>query len=126
MSPWHEVHMQRIGSYSICQHSTHLFWNLQYSLSSTFSTLWAKTLSHRDGYCKGHGLSQQEVWVPFWTPKPLKSTPQDTQIFCVEFLKNLNFKLIIEFFYLLIMPMTLINDIMPYFDKFIHVLIVEI
>ena len=29
----------------------------------------------------GHGLSQQFVWVPFWTPKPLKSTPQDTQIF---------------------------------------------
>ena len=28
-----------------------------------------------------HGLSQQGVWVSFWTPKPLKSTPQDTQIF---------------------------------------------
>ena len=28
-----------------------------------------------------HGLSQQGVWVPFWTPKPLKRTPQDTQIF---------------------------------------------
>ena len=27
-----------------------------------------------------HGLSQQGVWVSFWTPKPLKSTPQDTQI----------------------------------------------
>ena len=28
-----------------------------------------------------HGLSQQGVWVPFWTPKPLKSTPQNTHIF---------------------------------------------
>ena len=26
-----------------------------------------------------HGLSQQGVWVSFWTPKPLKSIPQDTQ-----------------------------------------------
>ena len=34
-----------------------------------------------------HGLSQQGVWVPFWTPKPLKITPQDIQFFCVEFLK---------------------------------------
>ena len=59
--------------------------------------------------------------MPFYTPKPLKSTPQDTQNFFVEFLKNLNFKLIIDFFHLLIMPMTLINDIMPYFDEFIHV-----
>ena len=29
----------------------------------------------------GHSLSQQGVWVLFWTPKPLKRTPQDTQIF---------------------------------------------
>ena len=27
-----------------------------------------------------HGLSQKGIWVSFWTPKPLKSTPQDTQI----------------------------------------------
>ena len=38
--------------------------------------------------CLRHGLSQQGVWVSFWTPKPLKSTPQDTQKrFCEEFLK---------------------------------------
>ena len=40
-----------------------------------------------------HGLnqaSQQGVWVPFWTPKPLKRTCQDTQSFSVEFSKNLN------------------------------------
>ena len=35
--------------------------------------------------------------------------------------KNLNLKLIIEFFHLLIIPMTLFNNIMPYFDEFIHV-----
>ena len=28
-----------------------------------------------------HGLSQQGVWVPFWTPKPLKRTSHDTQMF---------------------------------------------
>ena len=34
-----------------------------------------------------HDLSQQGVWVPFWTPKPLKNKTQDTQKFCEEFLK---------------------------------------
>ena len=68
-----------------------------------------------------HGLSQQGVWVPFWTPKPLKRTPKDTQLSLCGISKNLNLKLIIEFFHLLIIPMTLFNDIMPYFDKFIHV-----
>ena len=60
----------------------------------------------------GHGLGQHGVWMPFWTPKPLKRTPQDTQFFL---------KLIIEFFHPLIIPMTSFNDIMPYFDEFIHV-----
>ena len=34
-----------------------------------------------------HGLSQQGVWVSFWTPKPLKTTSQDIQIFWEEFLE---------------------------------------
>ena len=34
-----------------------------------------------EGKTVGHGRSQQGVWVPFWTPKPLKTTPQDTQFF---------------------------------------------
>ena len=68
-----------------------------------------------------HGLSQQGVWVSFWTPKPLKRTPQDTQIFLCGISKNPNIKLLIEFFNFLIIPMTLFNDIMPYFDEFIHV-----
>ena len=38
-------------------------------------------------YMCAHGLSQQGLWVPFWTPKPLKRTPQDTHFFSVEFLK---------------------------------------
>ena len=59
--------------------------------------------------------------VSFWTPKPLKRTPHDTQIFLCGIFKNLNLKLIIEFFHFLIIPMTLFNDIMPYFDEFIHV-----
>ena len=69
----------------------------------------------------GHGLSQQGVWVPFWTPKPLKRTPQDTQILLCGISKNPNLKLIIELFHLLIIPMTLFNDILPYFDEFLHV-----
>ena len=69
----------------------------------------------------GHGLSQQGVWVPFCTPKSLKRIPQDTQMFLCGISKNLNLKLIIEFFHLLIIPMTLFNDIKPYFDGFIHV-----
>ena len=68
-----------------------------------------------------HGLSQQGVWVPFGTPKPLKRTPQDTQIILCGISKNLNLKLMIEIFHLLIIPMTLIIDIMPYFDEFLHV-----
>ena len=67
-----------------------------------------------------HGLSQQGVWVPFCTPKPLKRTPLDTQIFLCGISKNLNLKLIIECFHLLIIPI-LFNDIMPYFDEFVHV-----
>ena len=35
-----------------------------------------------------HGLSQQGVLVPFWTPKPLKVTPQDLKFISVEFLKS--------------------------------------
>ena len=45
----------------------------------------------------------------------------DTQIFLCGISENHNFKLIIEFFHLLIIPMTLCNGIMPYFDEFIHV-----
>ena len=65
--------------------------------------------------CHNHGLS------PFWTPKPLKSTPQDTQNLLCGITKNLNLKLIIEFFHLLKISMTLFNSIMPYFGEFIHV-----
>ena len=68
-----------------------------------------------------HGLSQQGIWVPFWTPKPIKRTPQDTQFSGGGISKNLNLKLIIEFFHLQTIPMTLFNDIMPYFDEFTHV-----
>ena len=68
-----------------------------------------------------HGLSQQGVWVPFWTPKPLIRTTQDTQIFLCGISKNPNLKPIIEFFHRLIIPMTLFNDIMPYSDELIYV-----
>ena len=65
--------------------------------------------------------SRLGVWVPFWTCKPLKRTPKDTQIFKCGISKNLNLKLRIEFFHLLIISMTLFNDNMPYFDELIHV-----
>ena len=56
-----------------------------------------------------------------WTPKPFERTPQDTPKNLCGISKNLNLKLIIEFFHLYIIPMTLFNDFMPYFDEFIHV-----
>ena len=68
-----------------------------------------------------HGFSQQGVWVPFWTPTPLKGTPQDTQRCLCGISENFNLKIIIDFFHLLIIPMTSFNDIMPYFDEYIHV-----
>ena len=43
---------------------------------------WTCSGLHIDLLCTlKQGLNQQGVWVPFWTPKPLKRTPQDTQIF---------------------------------------------
>ena len=68
-----------------------------------------------------HGLSQQGVWVSFWTPKPLKSTTKDTQISWRGISWNINLKLIIDCFHLHMIPMNLYKDNMPYFDKFIHV-----
>ena len=59
--------------------------------------------------------------MPFWTPKPFKKNPSEHPIFLCGISKNLNLKLIIDFFPLLIIPMTLFNDIMPYVDEFIHV-----
>ena len=66
--------------------------------------------------CLTHGLSQQGVWVPFWTPKPLKRTPQDPQNVLCGISKNLNLKLIVEFFHLLFIPMTLFK-----FYEYMHV-----
>ena len=66
-------------------------------------------------------LSQQGVWVPFWTPKPLKRIPQDTQFFLCAISKNLNLKLIVEFFHLHIIHITSYKDIMPCSDEFVHV-----
>ena len=57
----------------------------------------------------------------FGHPNPWKEPLRTPKSFSVEFLKKLNLKLIIKFFHLLIIPMTLFNDIMPYFDKLIHV-----
>ena len=68
-----------------------------------------------------HGLSQQGVWVSFWTHKPLKSTHQDTQILLRGISLKVNLKHIIEFFHHHWIPMTLHKDIMLYFDKYIHV-----
>ena len=72
---------------------------------------------------KGLGVqkgTQTPCWLRPW-PKPLKRTPQETQKKLGGISKNLNLKLIIGFFHLLIISMTLFNDIMPYFDEFIHV-----
>ena len=68
-----------------------------------------------------HGLSQQGVCVSFWTPKPFKSTPPDTQFLCEEFLKMSISSILLDFFHLHVIPMTLYKNIMPYLDKFILV-----
>ena len=71
--------------------------------------------------CLRHGLSQQGVWVSFWTPKPWKSTLQDTQ-FCLWGISlNVNLKHIIDFFHLHIIHITLYKDIMPCFVELVHV-----
>ena len=57
----------------------------------------------------------------FVTPKPLKSTPQDTHFFLRRISLSVNLKHIIEFFHLHIISMLLYMYIMPYFDKFIDV-----
>ena len=56
----------------------------------------------------------------FGHPNPSKEPLRTPTSFGVEFQKNLNLKLVIEFFHLLMIPMTLYNDIMPYFDEFIN------
>ena len=58
----------------------------------------------------------------FGHPNPQKEPLRiDTQFLLCGISQNLNLKLIIEFSHLLIIPMTLFNAIMPYFDEFIHV-----
>ena len=86
-----------------------------------FALLQLTFVSEPCAYVWYHGLSQQGAWVPFSTPKHLKRTPQDTPKILCGISKNLNLKLLIEFFHLFIIPITLFNDIMPYFDEFIHV-----
>ena len=54
------------------------------------------------------GLRQQGVWVSFWTPKPLKSTIQDTQIFLWGISKNVNLKHIIESSHLHMIPIDIV------------------
>ena len=44
---------------------------------------WNEANKQHEG--QNHGLSQQGVWGPFWTTKPLKRTPQDTQFFVWNF-----------------------------------------
>ena len=64
-----------------------------------------------------HGLSQQGCLGAFLDTQTLEKNPSGhPKKFCVQFLKNFILKLIIEFLHLLIIPMPLLNDIMPYFD----------
>ena len=68
-----------------------------------------------------HSLSQQGVWVSFWTPKNLKKHPSGhPKHFMKNFLKCQS-QAYNWIFYLHIIPMTMYKDIVPYFDKFIHV-----
>ena len=95
-----------------------IVWTSQTSRSHTLESSSSETWSIINEF---HSLSLQGVWVPFWTPKPLKNTPQDTQIFLRGIFKNVSLKHIIEFFHLYIIPMTLYKDKMTYLYEFIHV-----
>ena len=86
-----------------------------------YGPLWRGKLTYYQCSSLYHGLSQQGVWVSFLTPKPLKSTPQDTQFFCEAFLKMSISSMKFDLFHLHVIPMTFYKEIMPYFDKFIHV-----
>ena len=93
---------------------------LRADLRSSLEVCSLKSLPYwlKDGI---HGLSQQGIWVSFWTLKPLKNTPQDTRISLWGNSWNVNFKHMIKCVQLHINPMTLYKDTMPYFDNFIHV-----
>ena len=55
--------------------------NLYIVTGQQWDIYWIKQLIAMTIVVYAHGLSQKGAWVSFWTPKPLKSTPQDTQIF---------------------------------------------
>ena len=67
-----------------------------------------------ESFCRASGCL-------FGHPNPLKEPLRTPKINLCGISKNLNLKLIINFFHLLIISMTLFKDIMPYFDEFIHV-----
>ena len=75
----------------------------------------------RATYIAQHGLSQEGVSVSFWTPKPLKSTPQDTQILWRGISKNVNLKHIIEFLSIPYDSHDIVQGYHALFDKFTHV-----
>ena len=68
-----------------------------------------------------HSLSQQGVWVSFWTPKHLKITLRTPKPFCEEFFTISFSSISLCFFHIHIIPLTLYKDIMTYRDEFIHV-----
>ena len=72
------VHWKLLGKFS----NDATRWHVQRSIKGLISLIQNQVLLLSAFLWKAcpHGLSQQGVWVSFWTPKSLKSTPQDTQI----------------------------------------------
>ena len=62
----------------------------------------------------------------FGHPNPQKAPIRTPKFFWEDFFLNVNLKHIIEYFHHHIIPMTLHKDIMPYFDKYIYMFMVEI
>ena len=62
----------------------------------------------------------------FEHPNPQKAPIRTPKIFCEEFRKMSISSIIIKFFHFHIIPMTLYKDIIPYFDQFIRMFMVEI
>ena len=97
------------------QHFAELRQMYVYSERATHCTMWVNSVCVMSPW--NTVLASRASGCLFGHPEPLR-TPK---LFRCGISKNLNLKLIIEFFHLLIIPMTLFNDIMPYFDEFIHV-----
>ena len=118
----------------VCQKWHLVWWNLLMELSKFSLNIWGRFMGwipiNTSGlFFSKYALATKVVssaWPAgclgvFLHTQTLKNQPSGHPIFLRGISWIINLKLIIEFFHLHTVPMTLYKDIMPYFDKFIHV-----